>query len=144
MPGRKYTEEQRREFMALIDRGGSVRAAAVKVGVHPDAGHTLAVDHQALVAKRGGDAGSTVGTSGAGVDLDDALGEEVFRRGALAACLLAAAPAKESSAFNPHHPAQPADAGLASLVDQPCPHIDREIQTQHRHQASKNLQPASQ
>lgn len=39
MPARKYTELQRLEFMALIDRGGSVRAAAVRVGVHPDAGY---------------------------------------------------------------------------------------------------------
>lgn len=39
MPARKYTEEQRLEFMALIDRGGSVRAAAVKVGVPPDRGY---------------------------------------------------------------------------------------------------------
>jgi IS30 family transposase len=39
MPARKYTEEQRLEFMALIDRGGSVRAAASAVGVHPDAGY---------------------------------------------------------------------------------------------------------
>lgn len=37
MPARKYTERQRVAFMALIDRGGSVRAAATKVGVHPDA-----------------------------------------------------------------------------------------------------------
>lgn len=33
MPARKYTEQQRRKFMALIDRGGSVRAAAQTVGV---------------------------------------------------------------------------------------------------------------
>lgn len=39
MPARKYTELQRLAFMALIDRGGSVRAAAAKVGVHPDAGY---------------------------------------------------------------------------------------------------------
>ena len=39
MPSRKYTEEQRLAFMALIDRGGSVRAAAVAVGAHPDAGY---------------------------------------------------------------------------------------------------------
>ena len=39
MPARKYTEEQRLEFMALIDRGGSVRAAAATVGVHPDRGY---------------------------------------------------------------------------------------------------------
>ena len=39
MPARKYTELQRLAFMALIDRGGSVRAAAIAVGVHPDAGY---------------------------------------------------------------------------------------------------------
>jgi len=39
MPARKYTEAQRLEFMALIDRGGSVRAAAIAVGAHPDAGY---------------------------------------------------------------------------------------------------------
>ncbi|NYI40411.1 IS30 family transposase [Demequina lutea] len=39
MPARKYTEQQRLAFMALIDRGGSVRAAAIAVGVHPDAGY---------------------------------------------------------------------------------------------------------
>lgn len=38
MPARKYTEAQRLEFMALIDRGGSVRAACAVVGVHPDEG----------------------------------------------------------------------------------------------------------
>lgn len=35
MPAKKYTDQQRREFMALIDRGGSVRAAAIRVGVDP-------------------------------------------------------------------------------------------------------------
>jgi len=39
MPARKYTEQQRVAFMAVIDRGGSVRAAAAKVGVHPEAGY---------------------------------------------------------------------------------------------------------
>lgn len=39
MPARKYSEEQRLKFMALIDRGGSVRAAALSVGVHPDRGY---------------------------------------------------------------------------------------------------------
>lgn len=39
MPARKYTDEQRIAFMAVIDRGGSVRAAAAKVGVHPDVGY---------------------------------------------------------------------------------------------------------
>jgi IS30 family transposase len=39
MPARKYTEQQRLAFMALIDRGGSVRTAALAVGVHPDRGY---------------------------------------------------------------------------------------------------------
>jgi transposase, IS30 family len=39
MAARKYSEEQRLKFMALIDRGGSVRAAAAAVGVHPDTGY---------------------------------------------------------------------------------------------------------
>ena len=39
MPARKYTEQQRLEFMAVIDRGGSVRAAAIAVGAHPDRGY---------------------------------------------------------------------------------------------------------
>lgn len=39
MPARKYTEQQRLEFMALIDRGGSVRAAAVEIDAHPGAGY---------------------------------------------------------------------------------------------------------
>ncbi|GAA1216911.1 hypothetical protein GCM10009655_15340 [Rhodoglobus aureus] len=39
MPARKYTEQQQVAFMAVIDRGGSVRSAAAKVGVHPDAGY---------------------------------------------------------------------------------------------------------
>ena len=39
MPARKYTEEQRLEFLALIDRGGSVRAASAAIGVHPDRGY---------------------------------------------------------------------------------------------------------
>ena len=36
MLARKYVEDQRLGFMAVIDRGGSVRAAAASVGVHPD------------------------------------------------------------------------------------------------------------
>jgi IS30 family transposase len=39
MPARKYTQQQRLAFMVLIDRGGSVRAAALAVGVHPDRGY---------------------------------------------------------------------------------------------------------
>ncbi len=39
MPARRYGEQQRLVFLALIDRGGSVRAAALAVGVHPDRGY---------------------------------------------------------------------------------------------------------
>lgn len=39
MAGRKYTEEQREQFFRLLDRGGTVRAAARAVGVHEDAGY---------------------------------------------------------------------------------------------------------
>jgi len=39
MPARKYTQQQRLEFMPVIDRGGSVRAAAIAVGAHPDPGY---------------------------------------------------------------------------------------------------------
>ncbi|WP_444665202.1 transposase [Cellulomonas sp. CW35] len=44
MPARKYTDEQRLEFLALIDRGGSVRAACAAVGVHPDAAYACVDD----------------------------------------------------------------------------------------------------
>jgi hypothetical protein len=39
MPARKYTQQQRLEFMTVIDRSGSVRAAAIAVGAHPDRGY---------------------------------------------------------------------------------------------------------
>lgn len=39
MAGKKYTEEQREQFFRLLDRGGTVRAAARAVGVHEDAGY---------------------------------------------------------------------------------------------------------
>lgn len=39
MPARKYTDEQRDGFFEVLDRGGTVRAAAAAVGVHPDAGY---------------------------------------------------------------------------------------------------------
>ena len=39
MPARKYTEEQRERFFEVMDRGGTVRAAAAAAGVHPDAGY---------------------------------------------------------------------------------------------------------
>ena len=37
MPGPKYTPEQKEMFFELIDRGGTVRAAAKAAGVHEDA-----------------------------------------------------------------------------------------------------------
>jgi len=40
MPGPKYSKEQREMFFVLIDRGGTVRAAAKAVGVHEDACYT--------------------------------------------------------------------------------------------------------
>lgn len=39
MPVRKYTEQQRLVFLALLDRGGSVQAAALSAGVSPDRGY---------------------------------------------------------------------------------------------------------
>lgn len=40
MPGPKYTAEQKSEFFDLLDRGGSVRAAARAVGVHQGAAYS--------------------------------------------------------------------------------------------------------
>lgn len=42
MAGKKYTDAQKEEFFRLLDRGGTVRAAARAVGVHEDAGYTWA------------------------------------------------------------------------------------------------------
>lgn len=42
MPARKYTEQQRLAFLALIDRGGAVRAAAF--GRRREAGSRLPMD----------------------------------------------------------------------------------------------------
>ena len=39
MPGPKYTSDQKRQFFDLVDRGGTVRAAALTVGVRPDAAY---------------------------------------------------------------------------------------------------------
>jgi transposase-like protein len=39
MAGKKYTDQQKEEFFRLLDRGGTVRAAARAVGVHEDAGY---------------------------------------------------------------------------------------------------------
>jgi IS30 family transposase/transposase-like protein len=39
MPARKYTDEQRDRFFEVLDRGGTIRAAAAAAGVHPDAGY---------------------------------------------------------------------------------------------------------
>lgn len=38
MPARKYSDEQRDRFFEVLDRGGTIRAAATSAGVHPDAG----------------------------------------------------------------------------------------------------------
>ncbi|MBF6423002.1 IS30 family transposase [Nocardia farcinica] len=40
MAGPKYSKEQRELFFDLLDRGGSVRAAATAAGVHPGAAYT--------------------------------------------------------------------------------------------------------
>ncbi len=40
MPGPKYTEEQKDRFFELVDRGGTVRAAAAAAGVHESAAYT--------------------------------------------------------------------------------------------------------
>ena len=40
MTGPKYTQAQKESFFELIDRGGTVRAAAKAVGVHEDACYT--------------------------------------------------------------------------------------------------------
>ena len=37
MAGPKYTKEQKERFFDLLDRGGTVRAAAAAAGVHPAA-----------------------------------------------------------------------------------------------------------
>lgn len=39
MAARKFSDGQRREFLAIVDRGGTVRAAALAVGVSPNAGY---------------------------------------------------------------------------------------------------------
>lgn len=39
MAGRKYSKEQKDEFFRLLDKGGTVRAAARAIGVHQDAGY---------------------------------------------------------------------------------------------------------
>jgi transposase, IS30 family len=40
MAGPKYTKKQKEQFFDLIDKGGTVRAAARSVGVHPGAAYT--------------------------------------------------------------------------------------------------------
>jgi IS30 family transposase len=40
MSGRRFTEEERQRFFDLLDRGGTVRAAADAAGVHPGAAYT--------------------------------------------------------------------------------------------------------
>jgi transposase-like protein len=39
MAGKKYTQQQKDEFFRVLDRGGTVRAAARAVGVHENAGY---------------------------------------------------------------------------------------------------------
>jgi transposase-like protein len=39
MAGKKYTDEQKDEFFRLLDRGGTVRAAARALGVNENAGY---------------------------------------------------------------------------------------------------------
>ncbi|WP_336873970.1 transposase [Rhodococcus qingshengii] len=39
MARKKYTDQQKEEFFRLLDRGGTVRAAARAVGVHEGAGY---------------------------------------------------------------------------------------------------------
>jgi transposase, IS30 family len=39
VPAKKYSDEQRDRFLALVDRGGTVRASARAVGVPPDTGY---------------------------------------------------------------------------------------------------------
>ena len=39
MAGKKYTDQQKEEFFRLLDKGGTVRAAARAVGVHENAGY---------------------------------------------------------------------------------------------------------
>ncbi|MDJ0441096.1 IS30 family transposase [Rhodococcus qingshengii] len=39
MAGKKYTDQQKEEFFRLLNRGGTVRAAARAVGVHENAGY---------------------------------------------------------------------------------------------------------
>ena len=40
MPGPKYTKEQKDHFFEMVDRGGTVRAAAAAAGVHESAAYT--------------------------------------------------------------------------------------------------------
>lgn len=40
MAGKKYTDEQKEQFFDLLDRGGTVRAAAKAAGVHPNAAYS--------------------------------------------------------------------------------------------------------
>lgn len=39
MAKKKYTDQQKEEFFRVLDRGGTVRAAALAVGVHENAGY---------------------------------------------------------------------------------------------------------
>ena len=52
MPGPKYTSDQKRQFFDLVDRGGTVRAAALTVGVRPDAAYTWLRDAGLTMRRR--------------------------------------------------------------------------------------------
>lgn len=58
MVGPKYSKEQKEEFFRLLDKGGTVRAAARAVGVHQDAGYNwlrksgLTMQHAPACARR--------------------------------------------------------------------------------------------
>lgn len=52
MAGPKYSKAQRELFFDLLDRGGSVRAAAIAAGVHPGAAYTW-LRNSGLVMRRG-------------------------------------------------------------------------------------------
>jgi IS30 family transposase len=62
MPGPKYSKLQRERFFDLLDRGGTVRAAAAAVGVHPGAAYSLV----AASGRYGDAAGQSEGVFGGG------------------------------------------------------------------------------
>ncbi len=52
MPGPKYTGEQQRQFFDLLDRGGTVRSAALASGVDADAAYTWLRDAGLTMRRR--------------------------------------------------------------------------------------------